>query len=89
MLNVTDPLNNLVFDCHNYFNSDNSGGDPTCVNGTIGVERLGIITKWLKTNKLRVSEYLAKYGCWSGQFFFTCYIFATKRLARIVALTYL
>ena len=58
MLNITDPANNLVFDCHNYFNEDNSGGDPICVNETIGAERAEGITQWLRKNKQKVSSFV-------------------------------
>lgn len=53
MLGVTDPANNLVFEVHQYLDSDASGGKPECVSATIGVERLTNFIEWLRANGKR------------------------------------
>ena len=50
---VKDPLDNMVFEVHQYFDKDGSGTNAECVSPTIGVERLQRFTAWLKANKRR------------------------------------
>jgi endoglucanase len=50
---VRDPLDNMVFEVHQYFDKDGSGTNADCVNPRIGVERLQRFTQWLKQNKRR------------------------------------
>lgn len=54
MLNVVDPANQYVFEVHNYFGADGSGGEPECVSGTIGSERMANVVAWARTNRKRV-----------------------------------
>ncbi|MDR7332047.1 glycoside hydrolase family 5 protein [Roseateles asaccharophilus] len=50
---VRDPLDNIVFEVHQYFDKDGSGTNVECVSPTIGVERLQRFTQWLRDNKRR------------------------------------
>jgi endoglucanase len=47
---LTDPQNKIVYEMHQYLDSDGSGTSPTCVSSTIGSERLAAATAWLKAN---------------------------------------
>ncbi|KAI5928138.1 glycoside hydrolase family 5 protein [Camillea tinctor] len=47
---LTDPEDKLVYEMHQYLDSDGSGTSPNCVSGTIGQERLAEATAWLKQN---------------------------------------
>lgn len=47
---LTDPNNKIVYEMHQYLDSDGSGTSATCVSGTIGAERVASATQWLKTN---------------------------------------
>ena len=51
MVNLKDPENKLVYQMHQYLDSDGSGTSATCVSSTIFKERLEAATKWLKDNK--------------------------------------
>lgn len=44
---------------HQYLDSDGSGTSSTCVNSTIGADRLVAATQWLRSNKKRglIGEY--------------------------------
>jgi xyloglucan-specific exo-beta-1,4-glucanase len=53
MLKITDSGNNLLFEVHQYLDSDSSGTSSTCVSSTIGSERLASFTAWLKANGRR------------------------------------
>jgi endoglucanase len=48
--NLRDPQNKLVYQMHQYLDSDGSGTHPECVSSTIGAERLASATKWLRDN---------------------------------------
>lgn len=48
---LTDPSNKLVYQMHQYLDSDGSGTSPNCVSPTIGQERVSAATAWLKANK--------------------------------------
>jgi len=61
MKGVIDPLNNFVFEVHEYLDSDKSGTHDTCVNATIGSDSLKGFTDWLKTNKFK-----GFLGEWAG-----------------------
>jgi len=50
LLNVVDPENNMIFEAHQYLDSNSSGGGSTCVSSTIGSERLAPFVKWLRDN---------------------------------------
>lgn len=60
MLGVVDPLDNYVYDVHQYFDSDSSGTSRTCVSATIGVERLQKFTAWLIEHNKR--GFLGEFG---------------------------
>jgi endoglucanase len=48
----SDPTGNLIiYQMHQYLDSDGSGTAQTCVSSTIGQERIATATKWLKDNK--------------------------------------
>ncbi|KAJ8064781.1 hypothetical protein OCU04_007091 [Sclerotinia nivalis] len=53
MLNITDPEDKLIYEFHQYLDSDGSGTSATCQSSTIGAERIAVATAWLKTNNLR------------------------------------
>jgi endoglucanase len=50
MGSLTDPSNNLVYQMHQYLDTDGSGTSATCVSSTIGAERLVAATNWLRAN---------------------------------------
>ncbi|NVB39536.1 glycoside hydrolase family 5 protein [Pseudenhygromyxa sp. WMMC2535] len=51
---VVDPANNLVFELHQYLDSDSSGTNhEQCMSETIGSERLAGVTGWLRDNGYR------------------------------------
>ncbi|KAI1095404.1 glycoside hydrolase family 5 protein [Rostrohypoxylon terebratum] len=47
---LTDPQNKLIYEMHQYLDSDGSGTSEDCVSTTIGAERLADATAWLKAN---------------------------------------
>lgn len=47
---LTDPQNKIIYEMHQYLDSDGSGTSSTCVNSTVGAERITAATQWLKTN---------------------------------------
>ncbi|KAG2412498.1 endoglucanase 3 precursor [Aspergillus terreus] len=48
---LTDPVDDrLVYEMHQYLDSDGSGTSETCVSATIGKERVQSATQWLKDN---------------------------------------
>ncbi|KAH7161130.1 glycoside hydrolase superfamily [Dactylonectria macrodidyma] len=47
---LTDPQNKIVYEMHQYLDSDSSGTSTACVSTTIGVERVTAATKWLRAN---------------------------------------
>ncbi|GJC90020.1 endoglucanase gh5-1 [Colletotrichum liriopes] len=47
---LTDPLNKIVYEMHQYLDSDSSGTSTACVSTTIGVERVQAATNWLRQN---------------------------------------
>ncbi|KAG0158978.1 hypothetical protein PDIDSM_6498 [Penicillium digitatum] len=48
---LTDPQNKIVYEMHQYLDSDGSGTRETCVSTTIGKERVTEATQWLKANQ--------------------------------------
>ena len=48
--NLTDSENMIVYEMHQYLDSDGSGTSDTCVSTTIGQERVESATSWLQTN---------------------------------------
>lgn len=53
MLKVRDPLDNYVFDVHQYLDADGSGSHRDVVSPTIGSERLRAFTAWCREHKRR------------------------------------
>jgi endoglucanase len=51
LVSLKDPQNKLVYQMHQYLDSDGSGTHEECVSATIFRERLTAATKWLKDNK--------------------------------------
>lgn len=47
---LTDPQDKLVYEMHQYLDTDGSGTHPECVSATIGAERIAAATKWLRDN---------------------------------------
>lgn len=50
-LKVSDPLDRVIFEPHQYLDSDSSGSHTECLSATIGVERMTYMTSWLRDNK--------------------------------------
>ncbi|PLB33869.1 putative endoglucanase [Aspergillus candidus] len=50
---LTDPSDLLVYEMHQYLDSDGSGTSPTCVSSTIGAERIAAATSWLREHNKR------------------------------------
>jgi endoglucanase len=50
MGNLTDPYDKIVYEMHQYLDSDASGTSSTCVSSTIGAERIAAATTWLRQN---------------------------------------
>lgn len=50
MKGLTDPQSKLVYEMHQYLDSDGSGTNDTCVSTTIGQERATNATQWLRDN---------------------------------------
>ncbi|KAF2163064.1 glycoside hydrolase family 5 protein [Zasmidium cellare ATCC 36951] len=51
MGSLTDSSNKLIYQMHQYLDADGSGTSATCVNSTIGADRLVAATQWLRSNK--------------------------------------
>lgn len=47
---LSDPQNKIVYEMHQYLDSDGSGTSEMCVSPTIGKERITSATQWLKEN---------------------------------------
>lgn len=50
MKQLTDPEDKLIYEMHQYLDSDGSGTSEACVSATIGKERVQAATQWLKDN---------------------------------------
>lgn len=50
MKDLTDPQGKIVYEMHQYLDSDSSGTSETCVSTTIGAERVKSATTWLRDN---------------------------------------
>lgn len=59
MGSLTDSADKLIYQMHQYLDSDGSGTSETCVSSTIGSTRLVDATNWLRTNgkKGLIGEY--------------------------------
>jgi len=47
---LKDPSNKIIYEMHQYLDTDGSGTNANCVSSTIGVERIRDATAWLKAN---------------------------------------
>lgn len=50
LANLTDPENKILYEMHQYLDSDGSGTSDVCVSSTIGAERVTAATEWLRAN---------------------------------------
>jgi endoglucanase len=64
LVNLKDPQNKLVYQMHQYLDTDGSGTHTECVSNTIFKERLTAATGWLKENKKKglIGEFAAGNG---------------------------
>ena len=53
MKDLKDPSDKIIYEMHQYLDSDGSGTSTSCVSSTIGKERIATATKWLKDNGKR------------------------------------
>ncbi|KAF2642292.1 endoglucanase-like protein precursor [Massarina eburnea CBS 473.64] len=51
LVSLSDPQDKLVYQMHQYLDTDGSGTNEACVNATILSDRLAAATQWLKDNK--------------------------------------
>ncbi|PVH89056.1 glycoside hydrolase family 5 protein [Cadophora sp. DSE1049] len=47
---LVDPQDKIIYEMHQYLDSDGSGTSTACVSATIGSERIKAATEWLKAN---------------------------------------
>jgi len=64
LLSILDPLDKVVFEAHQYMDSDGSGTSEVCMSDTIGSTRLSAFTRWLRVNKKR--GFLGEFGAASN-----------------------
>jgi endoglucanase len=50
MNSLQDPSDKIIYEMHQYLDSDGSGKLGTCVSSTIGSKRLASATSWLRAN---------------------------------------
>lgn len=50
MLDIVDPIDNTLYEVHQYMDADSGGKVGTCVSTTIGSERLAPFVQWLRDN---------------------------------------
>ncbi|PYI15635.1 FII-CMCase [Aspergillus violaceofuscus CBS 115571] len=53
LVNLTDPSDKIIYEMHQYLDSDGSGTSSDCVSTTIGAERVAAATTWLRQNGKR------------------------------------
>lgn len=63
MLNIIDPMQNSVFEVHQYFNRDFTGAHADCQGGEVGVELLTPFTEWAREHQQR--GFLGEFGAGS------------------------
>ena len=51
LASLSDPQNKIVYEMHQYLDSDGSGTSTGCVSTEIGVQRVVGATNWLRANK--------------------------------------
>jgi endoglucanase len=66
---LTDPFDKMIYEMHQYLDSDGSGTSDTFVSSTIGAEGIADATAWLKANenKKTLWEFAAgaNHNCYS------------------------
>lgn len=50
ILDVVDPANNWAIEVHQYLDADASGRDGSCVDSTVGSQRMTAFTDWARAN---------------------------------------
>ena len=50
MKTLTDPEDSIIYEMHQYLDSDSSGTSDQCVSETVGVDRVTSATQWLRDN---------------------------------------
>ncbi len=60
---ITDPLNNVVFEVHQYFNPGSTGTSTAVVSPEIGPQSLASITQWAAANGRKL--FLGEFGAGS------------------------
>jgi endoglucanase len=50
LVSLTDPENKIIYQMHQYLDSDSSGTNEACVSTEIGVQRVVGATNWLRAN---------------------------------------
>ncbi|KAK6336087.1 hypothetical protein TWF696_001655 [Orbilia brochopaga] len=53
MITLNDPLNKLVYEMHQYLDSDSSGTSEICVSATILKDRITAATSWCQSNNVK------------------------------------
>ncbi|WP_369935610.1 glycoside hydrolase family 5 protein [Xanthomonas tesorieronis] len=61
---IEDPVENLMFEVHQYLDQDYSGTSADCVSATIGSEKLQGFTAWLRANGYK--GFLGEFGASSN-----------------------
>jgi endoglucanase len=69
MLNVSDPINNFVFEVHQYFDTNYSGTSPDCPDLTAGTSTFTAFIAWAQQN-----NYKAYLGEFAGGYNSNCSI---------------
>jgi endoglucanase len=57
---ITDPLNNVVFEVHQYFDIGSTGTNTAVLSPTIGPQSLAAITQWAQANGKKL--FLGEFG---------------------------
>jgi endoglucanase len=53
MLSIDDSAGNVLYEVHQYLDSNSSGGSDRCISAKIGSERLAPFVRWLREHKKR------------------------------------
>ncbi|NYF23159.1 endoglucanase [Xanthomonas sp. JAI131] len=64
LVSIEDPVENLVFEVHQYLDQDYSGTSADCVSASIGSEKLQAFTQWLRANGYK--GFLGEFGASSN-----------------------
>ncbi|MFT4171290.1 MAG: glycoside hydrolase family 5 protein [Rhodocyclaceae bacterium] len=76
MLSIVDPGNNMMFEVHQYLDSDASGTHSTCSSATTGSQRIAAVTEWARRNGRQL--FLAEFAGGNND---TCKAAVTDMLA--------